>query len=203
MSLSYVVKSSSSAVIPMVVCYKNTSNLIANCHMIGKSSFNTCGIVLNNSNTIIKESKIEGFNRGGIISNLDETNVCKIFSTEIKNCKGAGILAMGDSSYPLIEFCNIVNNLCPAIQVFVGNKCTIRKNHIMCNESGIEIISADPHVTKNIITRNILSGISTLTIDELTCQARIYFNKINSNRGNGINCCGTNNISRIGKYIFI
>ena len=61
-------KGQTTSVVPMIICNPNTQNLIANCELIGTSVYQTCGIVLNNCNAIIKESSISGFNKGGLIS---------------------------------------------------------------------------------------------------------------------------------------
>ena len=114
----------------------------------------------------------------------------------------AAIQTLGQSNHPIIEFCTIKENLCPAIQVCLGNSCSIRKNTLICNDVGIEVISGDPHITKNVISRNLNDGILTMTVDDLACVPRIYFNNINSNRGNGINCKGKKNHSRIGILFF-
>lgn len=121
------------------------------------------------------------------------TNICKIFTTKVTNCKTAGIQVMGDSAAPLIEFCDIENNKCSGIQVCTANYCDIRKNNIIGNFDGIEVISADPKIIRNVISRNSNNGIVTRTVDDLVCQPKIELNVINSNSGNGIMCTGYNN----------
>ena len=100
---------------------------------------------------------------------------------------------MGDSAAPLIEFCDIENNKCSGIQVCTANYCDIRKNNIIGNFDGIEVISADPKIIRNVISRNSNNGIVTRTVDDLVCQPKIELNVINSNSGNGIMCTGYNN----------
>jgi F-box protein 11 len=197
MSLSYLMKASADKIVPMIMLGKGTSNLIANCELKGKSQFATAGIVMSKCDAILKDNKLDGFNKGAIMCWLKESNICKIFTTQIRGCDHAGIQCMGNSASPLIEFCIIENNKCPGIQVCTGNRCQIRKNTIIGNNEGIEVISGDPQIFKNVIAKNQTTGIVTCAVEDLICQPRIWCNNINSNRNYGILCSGFNNLTRI------
>lgn len=107
-------------------------------------SFPTAGIVINKATCIIKETIIDGFSKGGVMMWLEENNVCKMFSTKVKNCKHIGIQVMGNSDTSLIEHCFIEDNNGTGIQVCTGNSCQIRRNKIHNNTDGVECISSDP-----------------------------------------------------------
>lgn len=181
----------------MIIMDKGTSNMIANCELKGNATFPTAGIVLNKGTCIIKETTVEGFSKGGILMWLEDPNICKIFTTKIEYCKNAGIQIMGASQSPIIEFCTIKNNSAPGIQICTGNSCQIRKNTILNNQDGIEVISGDPTIFSNQISRNNHNGIITRAIEDLICQPKVHMNEISSNRYNGINCVGFNNLTRI------
>ena len=83
-------------VMPMILLNKGTSSMIANCEMKGNSAFPTCGIVIKKATCIIKETVIDGFIKGGVLMWLQESNICKIFTTNIRNCKNYGIQCIGD-----------------------------------------------------------------------------------------------------------
>lgn len=164
MSLGFVMKCNQ-VTIPMVLLNTGTSSMISDCKLNGNGSIPTCGIVVKKSTCIIKDTAIEGFISGGIMMWLEGTNICKIFGTKVRDCKTVAIQVMGNSSNPLIECCEIENNKGPGIQVCTANTCQIRKNRIINNTEGIEIISADPTIFKNTISQNNANGVVSRSVD--------------------------------------
>ena len=192
MSLSFLMRTYTS-IVPMMILDKSTSTSIVNCELKGNARFQTAGIVVNKSNCIINESSIENFLNGGVLCKMNELNACKIETNLIKNCGHAGIQVIGNSKFPLIQYCTIERNNAPGIQIVGANTCKIHKNRIVGNLDGIDVVSADPTIYKNIIENNHSNGITTRSINELICQPKIFQNLISSNQLNGVYCIGFNN----------
>ena len=203
-----------------IMLNKGTSAVITNCLMRGSKNFKTAGVVVNEAKMVLKECTISGFTAGGILVFLvDEkihpesqlellikkkfppptTNIVKILSCTISENKHVGIQILGNTDQPLVENCKITHNDCPGIQICTGNKCELRKNNIIVNKNGIEIISADPTIRENNISKNYQNGIYCRSIDECICQPIIKGNNIQSNKQNGILCDGIFNIPKIIK----
>lgn len=196
MTLNFVMKCNQE-VLTMITLCKGTNSMIANCEIKGNLSFPTIGIVINNATCVIKETVVDGFSKGGILMWLEHEDVCKIFASRVKNCKNVGIQIMGHSQSPLIEHCFIEENSGSGIQICTANSCQIKKSKIQNNSDGIECISCDPLIFKNIISKNNQNGIVTRAVEDLICQPKIQLNEISSNRSNGIYCYGFNNMTRI------
>lgn len=158
LSLSFVMKCNQD-VIPLILINEGTSNMIANCQLKGNNNFPTMGIVVKKANCIIKETEVSDFSKGGILMWLEDPNSSKIFTSKVENCKQVGIQIIGSCQSPLIEYCTVQNNPAPGIQICTGSSCQVRKSTICNNHDGIDIISADPIIFKNNISRNNHNGI--------------------------------------------
>jgi F-box protein 11 len=196
LSLSFMLRTTQE-ITPVIMMDEGTNNLITNCEMKGNPIFQTTGIVIKNSNCVIKGCSIEGFLQGGIIMCVTEDTEVKVTNTLVKGCKHAGIQILGVSPTPTVEYCRIEENMAAGIQVCSGNSGEILKNNIVQNNDGIEIISSDPTILKNKIINNYYNGVITRALDSLICQPKIYLNEISSNRLNGVICLGPNNVTRI------
>jgi F-box protein 11 len=196
MTLSYLSKCNQN-VVPMICLCPGTYNTITSCELRGSLEYPTTGIVSNKAKLIVKDTNISNFAKGGIMVWCEEDDCVKILTSTVSKCQSHGIQAMGSSEFPLIEFCTIEDNKGCGIQVCTGNSAQIRRNDIHNNEEGVEIISADPTLYKNTITKNNLNGIMTRAVEDLICSPKISDNNVSSNRNNGIHCVGYNNLTRI------
>jgi F-box protein 11 len=182
-----------------VIADSGTTLSIESCEFRGSKHFNTIGVVLRNANMLMKNTSISNFMSGGIIMYTKPDNIVKIYKSRIRNNKYFGIQILGNSSSPSIQYCTIENNSCVGIQVCAANKCNIRKNIIILNKNGIEVISADPLIYENEINQNYANGIMVKSLENLVSLPKIQGNDIFSNSGNGILCMGMANKSHIAK----
>lgn len=209
--------------IASVLLCRNTSAIITNCDFRGSKNFSTSGIMVNEAKLVIKECSINNFSAGGIyVFLVDEKkdfnvsdfemllkkrkqenqpkvpeNTVKILNCSFSENKYVGIQVLGNTDQPIIENCRITHNDCPGIQICPGSKCQLRKNNIVVNTDGVEVISADPVIRENNISKNYKNGILVRSVGQYICQPVIKLNNIQSNKQNGILCEGIFTIPRI------
>ena len=151
---------------------------------------------------------------------MAEQNTLKIINSKITFNKGFGIQVMGrtdiglefikdrlqaketviykeSDEYEIIRGCDIEKNDGPGIQVCIPNTCLIKQNKISFNTNGIEVISADPRIVDNTITKNRHNGIYVKALSSMPATPVIKANCIRSNKENGIYCTGFGNTARI------
>ena len=196
MSFGFVLKSTQ-ATIPAILLAQNTNNLISDCKLYGSKAIRTTGIVVKNASLVLKDSRIEGFNKMGVTMWLEEKDACNIYNAKVTNNKMAGIQIIGESKSPIIELCTIENNKGAGIQLLLGNKSTVTKNKITGNGCGLEIVSSDSLILKNEINMNLESGIKTDVVSDLLCSPTITNNIISSNNHYGVHVFGKNNSTKI------
>jgi len=114
----------------------------------------------------------------------------------------AGITLTGNGSSPIIEDNIIDNNLGPGIKIGIANSANIVDCTIRYNSYGIEMISCEPLIKRNIIEKNYKHGIyiwsySSFGGENIRCDGEIYNNLIQSNLEYGIRCKGKNCQPRI------
>ena len=97
----------------------------------------------------------------------------------------------------------IENIVGPAIAVYKGNYAKIKGCELRNSKTGVHVLSAQPHILMNTISKNADDGILTESINNLRCDALIQFNTIVKNRRNGILCTGLNNHTRIERNLKI
>lgn len=165
--------------------------------MKGTFDFPSCGIGLNRANLTMKKSTVSNFSKGAAVLFVDKEHTVKLLNSKFNFNSLVGIQILGDSLSPLIESCTIEKNDCSGIQVCTGNKCNIRKNEINNNQTGIEIISSDPYIYENKISKNYQEGVRTKTLEDLVCKPILHSNEITSNCLSGIYCSGINNCTKI------
>ena len=102
-----------------------------------------------------------------------------------------------DLEREIIKNCEIEKNDGPGIQICCPNTCLIKKNTISFNKNGIEVISADPKIIDNQISKNTGNGIFIKSVENLYSIPFVKGNTIRSNRESGILCSGKRNIAKI------
>lgn len=203
--------------IPAIVALNNSSLVITDCELIGSRYFETVGLLLRESNLLMKSCTLTHFQSGAICLQLAENNTSKIFNSKISFNGGFGIQVIGktlqrsakgssskrsdvipeDEEPEIIKDCDIENNSGPGIQICCPNSGLIRKNTISFNKNGIEVICADPRIFDNNISKNTGNGIYVKSMERLYSTPTIRGNCLKSNRENGILCSGASNIARI------
>lgn len=184
-------------IIPAVLLEQKTSMTMMACDQKGTHDFASCGIGLKNANLTMNRTTVSNFSKGGVL--LWVTHECnvKLLNSKFSFNSLVGIQILGNSQSPLIQSCVIEKNDCCGIQVCTANQCNIRKNEISNNQIGIEILSSDPYIYNNKISRNYQEGIVTRTIDDLLCKPVQNNNEITSNALSGIYCTGRLNKTKI------
>lgn len=202
--------------IPAIICKSESSMLMTDCELRGSNNFDTLGVLAKESNLIMKDCTISHFKTGGICMHLENSNSSKISNCKITFNGGFGIQVLGktkkfnsakiagptlnineEEERDIIEGCEIEKNDGPGIQVCTPNNGLIQDNNIVFNKTGIEVISADPKIINNSISKNIINGISVKSIEGMFSVPLIKGNIIKSNRENGILCTGMFNLSKI------
>jgi len=77
-----------------------------------------------------------------------------------------GILLQGGDCNASIEGNKIENNTGAGIKVGLASKPIISNNEIKLNQVGIDVVSAEPIITKNKIEKNFTFGIMTWIIED-------------------------------------
>lgn len=203
---------------PAIVGIDQSTLIIKECEMRGSNAHDTLGLLLKNSNLLMKDCVLTHFKFGGACIHVGETNSSKIYSTKITFNGKFGIQLLGKtmkerlsgkasirSEYivreeeepEIIKDCDIEKNDGPGIQIVCPNTCLIKKNTISFNKNGIEVISADPRIYDNDITKNTGNGIMVKSIEGFYSIPIIRNNILRSNRESGILCVGSCNIAKI------
>ena len=185
------------ALIPAILCNKNTFISLENCDIKGTFDFNSIGIALKKASASIKTTNVSNCSKGGIIMMVDDNSKVVIEKTKVSYNLTFGIQILGNSVTPYIRDSHIVNNDCVGIQIGILNKCILKNNIISTNQNGIEVLLADPYISENCITENYKEGIKLKAFDTLACKAVISFNEITYNQNNGIICIGKHNKTKI------
>lgn len=97
----------------------------------------------------------------------------------------------------IIKDCEIEKNDGPGLQIICPNSIFIKKNVISYNKNGIEVISADPKIYDNNISKNTGNGVMVKSIEGLYSIPLIRANVIRSNRESGVYCTGPANLTKI------
>ena len=203
--------------VPAIVGLNNCSLVITDCELRGSNFYDTVGVLMRESNILMKNCVITHFKKGGVCLQLKENNTSKIFGSKFLFNETFGIQIIGktdksnekgeegtkpgpvteDDEPEIIKDCEIEKNDGPGIQVLCPNSGLIRKNRIQFNRNGIEVICADTRIYDNNITKNMMNGIFVKSINSLYSIPIITGNILSSNRENGILCSGASNIARI------
>lgn len=128
------------------------------------------------------------------LSGNNDTSI-KVSDSEFGRCGIVGVYSQGQDCKPLFLRLKLENVDGPAIKIYKANRAKIKGCEISKWQNGIEVISGDPFIIMNKITKNYENGILTVAKSGLRWDALIKFNEIVKNKDNGIMCCGD------GKFI--
>ena len=76
---------------------------------------------------------------------------------------------VGQNSSPWIDQSIIDNNIGTGIKIGIANKTQVTNSKILFNKIGIEIISAEPLISNNVIEKNYKYGVIACTY-KLLCE---------------------------------
>ena len=209
----------SPAAVPAIIGLNNSTLIIKDCEMRGSNSRDSIGLFLRNCNLLMKNCTLTHFKLGGGHLTVKEDNSTKIIGCKVtfngqfglqisgrtvkeKRLKGKAALRsqyiIKEEEEPeIIKDCEFEKNDGPAIQILCPNSCFIKKNIISYNKNGIEVISSDPKIYNNTISKNTGNGILVKAIDKYMAMPIIRNNIIRSNRESGVYCTGMLNYARI------
>lgn len=208
--------------VPAVLARNNSTVLMSFCDLRGSSIWDTVGIVSQKASIAIRDCNVTHFSLGGVAALISEENTVKIIHSRIMFNKGFGVQLMGRSSVAneyidervsykdssnlvrseirereIIKGCTIEKNDGPGIQICIPNTALVTQNTVMFNKNGIEVVSADPRIVDNTISKNKMNGILVRAMSSMQAAPSIRGNTIRSNRENGILCIGYGNKARI------
>jgi F-box protein 11 len=215
-----VKKEKKKAYIPAIVAVNNSTLNITDCELRGSNHYETVGVLVKGANLLMKECTITHFKMGGICVHLNENNTSKIINTRVTFNQMFGIQVIGktlklrrhgqemsvgasESNFnegeepEVIKGCEIEKNEGPGLQIVTPNTCLVKNNTISYNKNGVEIISADPKLIDNNISKNLGNGVYIKCVESLCSYALVKLNTIRSNRENGVLCTGKMNRAKI------
>ncbi|KAL4501682.1 hypothetical protein ABPG72_018733 [Tetrahymena utriculariae] len=185
-------------ILPAILVSENGELILNRTEIKGHKNQDTIGILIQNGDALIKDSKIHNHKSGGIYIKSKPTNHVKIINTKIVQNEIIGVLCQGIDSQVLLEGNKIEKNGGPGIRIGISNKSCIIRNEIRLNRPGIEVVSGDPYIYENRIDKNISSGIVTVAYSDYRCDGRIKSNiSISGNRDFGVVCSGIKNHTKI------
>lgn len=208
----------SPALVPAVVGLNNSFLIIKDCEFRGSNTRDSIGLYLKNCNLLMKTCTLTHFKSGGGHIVVSETNSTKIYSSKFTFNGSFGLQLIGrtvkenlkgkakmrnpyfvkeDEEPEIIKDCEIEKNDGPGLQIICPSSIFVKKNMISYNKNGIEIISADPKIYENNISKNTGNGIMIKTVEGLYSIPIIRNNTIRSNRESGIYCTGPANLAKI------
>src|SRR3990167_3932531 len=217
-NLNLIVKTKQ-ALLPGIIVLNNSTLSMSFCELRGSNIYPTVGVLTSKSNLIMKECTFTHFSKGGLCMMMEPHNTSKVQNCTFRFNKTFGIQLIGRTvprpiklrhvhhgsskkrqislSEPemeeteIIQGCLLEGNECPAIQIIIPNCALIKLNTITNNWNGIEVVSADPRILENTITRNNGDGIYVKAMENMRAGPLIKQNTIKSNANNGILCTGS------------
>lgn len=208
--------------VPAVLALNNSTVMLTLCDLRGSSLWQTVGIVAKCASVAVRDCSLTHFSGGAISSLVSEENTVKIIHCRIMFNRNFGVQLIGRSSIAdeyiserliykdpanlvrseirereIIKGCNIEKNEGPGLQICIPSTVLVIQNTILFNHNGVEVISADPRITENTISKNRENGILVKAMANMGAAPSIRGNSIRSNRHNGILCVGRSNKARI------
>ena len=173
----------------------NSKLVIDECMFEGSKIFETHGVICNNSDISIKNSRLKNHLGCGLLLNLSKKNLCSVYLCKF-SLNSCGIMTIGENCKSKITDCILDKNQ-TGIYIALANDILLTKTKIINNKNGICILNADSNILDNLIEHNQKYGIYTNSDDGMINKSIIKNNIIRYNNSNGIKCSGFRNFSII------
>jgi F-box protein 11 len=175
-----------------------------NCHLFidsvwikGNKELLTVGVLANNSNIKVSNSKIINHRSGGFLATVGENQNVIMYKCLLEENTGCGILVKGNA-VTVLEDCLVSKNQGVGIKIVDCYKMTVIGNKIMENLlNGIELINCDGLVMLNNFFKNKGIGAILEAQSGSSFYARLIKNTFLENYQHGIVIKGEGNYAKI------
>jgi F-box protein 11 len=194
-SLAYLT-THTNVIIPAVYC-ENCHIFIDSVWIKGNRELLTVGVLANNANIKVMNSKIINHRSGGFMATVGENQNITLYKCLLEENTGCGVLVKGNA-VTVLEDCLVSKNQGVGIKLVDCYKMTVIGNKIMENLlNGIELVNCDGLVMLNNFFKNKGVGAILESQSGSSFYARLIKNTFLENYQHGIVIKGDSNYAKI------